>query len=350
MKNKNILFVIIIILIVVTIIFIVCCNIMLEKYSIEDIPVDIVYTWVESNEEFEKEKMYWLQKTNKEDIENKENSGSIRFKDNKELMYSLRSIEKYFPYYNNIYIIVKDGQFPKYLKKDHPRIKIVNHSEIIPKEYLPTFNSCAIECFTHHIPNLSEYYLYLNDDFMFLKNLKKSYFIKNKDSPYILYSNPNYDKNIVDRIKNINLNSYNFYEAWAYNSKILDKLHKIEQNGRHDLSHIPRMFKKSFNTKIEDVLKKYYVENETVDVYTRTQMSKFRKNYNLALNVLMYPYLYHYLFDCKFKKTNESYIIFDNNNSTELNTEFLCVNIVKDENNFSKYMNEIYPEKSSFEI
>ena len=57
MKNKNILFVIIIILVVVTIIFIVCYNIISEKYSIEDIPVDIVYTWVESTEDFEKEKM-----------------------------------------------------------------------------------------------------------------------------------------------------------------------------------------------------------------------------------------------------------------------------------------------------
>ena len=127
MKNKNILFVIIIILIIILIIFIIYSNVIFEKYSVENIPIDIVYTWVESNEEFEKEKSYWLEKTNKEDIKNKENSGSIRFKDNKEIMYSLRSIEKYFPNYNNIYIIVKDGQFPKYLKKDHPKIKIVNH-------------------------------------------------------------------------------------------------------------------------------------------------------------------------------------------------------------------------------
>ena len=347
---KNILFVIII-LVIISIIFIVYSNIIIsEKYIIEDIPVDIVYTWVESNEEFEKEKSYWLKKTNKEDIENIENSGLIRFKDNKEIMYSLRSVEKYFPNYNNIYIIVKDGQFPKYLKKDHPKIKIVNHSDIIPKEYLPTFNSCAIECFIHHIPNLTEYYLYLNDDFMFLKNLKKSYFIKNKELPYILYSNIDYDKKYISKINNIDLNSYDFYESWVYNSKILDKLHKIEKNGRRNYSHIPRMFKKSFNNKIEDILKKYYSENEKIDVYTKTQMSKFRKNYNLALNVLIYPYLYYYLFNCEFKKTNESYIIFDNNNSTKLNTEFLCVNIVQDQTNFGKYMDKIYPEKSSFEI
>ena len=346
---KNILFIIILILILIFIIFIIYFNIKLEKYKFDDIPIDIVYTWVESNEDFEKEKEYWLQKTNKEDIKNSENSGPVRFKDNKEILYSLRSIEKYFPNYNNIYIIVKDGQFPKYLKKDHPKIKIVNHSEIIPKEYLPTFNSCAIECFTHHIPNLTEYYLYLNDDFMFLKSLNKSYFLKNKELPYILYSNPNYD-NHINNIKSINLNSYSFYEAWAFNSKILNNLYKIEQNGRHDLSHIPRIFKKSFNIEIEKVLKNYYNENDTIDVYTKTQMSKFRKNHNLALNVLMYPYLYYYLFDCEFKKTNESYIIFDKNNNTKLNTEFLCVNIVKDEINFTKYMDKIYPEKSSFEI
>ena len=94
---KNILFIIILILILIFIIFIIYFNIKLEKYKFDDIPIDIVYTWVESNEDFEKEKEYWLQKTNKEDIKNSENSGPVRFKDNKEILYSLRSIEKYFP-------------------------------------------------------------------------------------------------------------------------------------------------------------------------------------------------------------------------------------------------------------
>ena len=331
----NILYIIILILFSVLSILILYFNIKKsDKYQLDDTPIDIVYTWVESSDEFEKEKLYWLNKTNKEDIKNSENSGKIRFKDNQELKYSLRSIEKYFPNYNNIYIVVKDGQYPKYLKKNNPRLKIVNHSEIIPNEYLPTFNSCAIECCIHNIPNLSEYYLYFNDDVMLLKSLNKSYFLSSKKLPYILYSNSNKDKKIVDSIHNINLNNYNFCSTWVFNSKILDNLHKQEEHGRYNVSHLPRMFKKSFNIEIEKLLKGYYNEKDNIDVYTKTQMSKFRKNHNLFLNVLIWPYLYNYLFNCEFKKTTESYMVFNNKNSTNLNTKFLCVNIVKDENKF----------------
>ena len=101
----NILYIIILILFSVLSILILYFNIKKsDKYQLDDTPIDIVYTWVESSDEFEKEKLYWLNKTNKEDIKNSENSGKIRFKDNQELKYSLRSIEKYFPNYNNIYI------------------------------------------------------------------------------------------------------------------------------------------------------------------------------------------------------------------------------------------------------
>lgn len=44
--------------------------------------------------------------------------------------------------------------------------------EIFPnKSHLPTFSSPAIECHVHRIPNLSEKFLYLNDDVMFGKDV-----------------------------------------------------------------------------------------------------------------------------------------------------------------------------------
>ena len=38
------------------------------------------------------------------------------------------------------------------------------HKDIIPQEYLPTFNSRTIEMFIHRIPDLDERFLYFNDD------------------------------------------------------------------------------------------------------------------------------------------------------------------------------------------
>lgn len=87
-----------------------------------------------------------------------------RFEDNNELKYSLRSVEKYAPWIRNVYIVT-NGQVPNWLNTSHPRIKLVNHSDIFEdKSHLPTFSSNAIESNLHRIKGLSEKFLYFNDD------------------------------------------------------------------------------------------------------------------------------------------------------------------------------------------
>jgi len=72
------------------------------------------------------------------------------------------------PWSRNIYIVTCRPQAPDWLDRFHPRVKVVHHDEIfVSKEYLPTFNSNAIESYLHRIPNLSDPFLYLNDDFLF---------------------------------------------------------------------------------------------------------------------------------------------------------------------------------------
>ena len=39
------------------------------------------------------------------------------------------------------------------------------HEDYMPAEFLPTYNSSAMECFLHRIPGLSELFIYSNDDF-----------------------------------------------------------------------------------------------------------------------------------------------------------------------------------------
>ena len=62
-----------------------------------------------------------------------------------------------------IYIITNKQIPPVEL---NPKVKIIDHTEIIPKKYLPTFNSDVIESFIYNIPELSEIFLYNNDDTM----------------------------------------------------------------------------------------------------------------------------------------------------------------------------------------
>ncbi len=94
-----------------------------------------------------------------------------RFVQNDELKYSLRSVAKFMPWVRNIHIVT-DHQTPAWLNTNHPKIKMVNHEDIIDEKYLPLFNSSAIEVGLANIPNLSECFAFMNDDCLIGRPLK----------------------------------------------------------------------------------------------------------------------------------------------------------------------------------
>jgi len=139
-----------------------------------EMPVDIVYTWVDGNSESYRS-LYKRYAKKNEDL------NPERYRDVYTMLrYSLRSIEKYIPWYRNIYIITQRPQVPDWLKLPHPQVKVIHHDEIFDSEYLPTFNSNVIESYIHWIPDLSDYFLYLNDDFLFGRETFKGDFITNE--------------------------------------------------------------------------------------------------------------------------------------------------------------------------
>lgn len=314
--------------------------------KVYDTKIDIVITWVKRDTEFTKEFEYWQ---NQYGISIQKTEIDKRYTDNQELKYVLRSIVKNFNKFNNIYLVVKDGQYPDYLVKEHPKLKIVNHSSIIPKECLPTFNSMVIEAYIHKIKGLSNNYLYLNDDMIFLRKLTKSYFLKN-NLPLVLYINDE-KKKYIDQHE-IDLNNYNFKSGYAINNAILDSVAVYESEGRHKISHIPKMFNRLYDYEIENRLKKYKFNDSSINVYDETCLSKFRKNKNLYLSAILKEYLYHYWFDRDFKKTYLAYMGKFVKPKHELRSFFLCIQQVKDEDIdiYREYMNTLFPEKSSFEI
>lgn len=86
-----------------------------------------------------------------------------QFYDHGTLKYILRGIDKYLPYVENIFLVVSNiEQVPDYINQSN--VKIVLHKDFIPEEYLPLFNSTAIEMFLHKIPGLGEEFVYFNDD------------------------------------------------------------------------------------------------------------------------------------------------------------------------------------------
>lgn len=106
---------------------------------------------------------------------------NIRFQGHEELLkYKFRSIEKWMPWIGTIHMIVSSiDQVPSWVDTD--TVHIVLHEDIIPKEYLPTFNSCTIEMFIHNIFGLSEKFIYSNDD-MYANYILKPKFYFTEDN------------------------------------------------------------------------------------------------------------------------------------------------------------------------
>ncbi|MDR0827479.1 MAG: Stealth CR1 domain-containing protein [Desulfovibrio sp.] len=138
-----------------------------------DFPIDIVYTWVNgSDPKHEVKRAAFLPK---QDGIHDDGLETARFRDNDELRYGLRALERHAPWVRNV-ILVTDEQAPAWLCRDHPKIRIVDHKEFIPEQFLPTFNSHVIEAWLHTIPGLAEHYIYLNDDVFLARPCRKTDF------------------------------------------------------------------------------------------------------------------------------------------------------------------------------
>lgn len=128
-------------------------------------PVDVVFTWAgEGNPD-----------------------SDPRVADNNELKYSLRSVRKYMPWVNHIYILMNPpAKKPSWFNDDYKdgMVTIVDHrSTFINKKHLPTTRSEAIEWSMVNIPNLSERFIYFNDDVFVARDLSYSDFFDNKGRP-----------------------------------------------------------------------------------------------------------------------------------------------------------------------
>ena len=105
-------------------------------------------------------------------------SSDLRFRNDFDfLKYWFRGVEKFAPWVNRIFFVTA-GHLPDWLNPDHPKLKIIHHSDFISKEFLPTFNSHTIENNLHRIKELSENFVYFNDDFYLLRKTRPEDFFK----------------------------------------------------------------------------------------------------------------------------------------------------------------------------
>ena len=144
---------------------------MMKGNRIMDKKIDFVVTWVDGGDPV------WQEDKAKYSAVGTDNR-KARFRDWDQLKYWFRSVENYAPWVNKIHFVTY-GHLPEWLDTENPKLNIVNHKDFIPAQYLPVFNSTAIEVHLHRIPNISEQFVYFCDDFYLMKPCKPTDFFNN---------------------------------------------------------------------------------------------------------------------------------------------------------------------------
>lgn len=134
--------------------------------------MDAVITWVDGSDPAHQSKMAPFLGANKK---TPHSAAPTRFASCGEIEFCVMSIIRFAPWVDNIYIVTDSQQPQFYASISDPRLRkrivIVDHKQLF-KDYefaLPVFNSLAIEAMLWNIPGLSEDFIYLNDDMMFIR-------------------------------------------------------------------------------------------------------------------------------------------------------------------------------------
>jgi hypothetical protein len=242
-----------------------------ESWFMSERPFDIVYTWVDSSDPvFMDIKDTYAAKEGKLG----ESNSSARYEMREELRYSLRSLERYCPNFRTVFIVVADGQTPQFLDVSHPALRIVKHSEIIPEDFLPTFNSLCIESFIHLIPGLSDRYVYFNDDIILTGKMR---FFDNSGNPFVGYEK-------INRVPKIDYEKppeYVFLNMVSWNLQYLKKKYNVDVKAlsMHGPSPCIKADEAVMIDRDEPELK-------------HTARSRFRATDNLAFNSVIRPVYY----------------------------------------------------------
>lgn len=100
-----------------------------------------------------------------------------KFTDYGTLKYVLRGISEHMKFIDRVFLIVSSPeQVPDYVNDN---VIIVTHDMFVPQQFLPTFNGNTLETFLWNIPDLSEEFIYFNDDMIPVNYMEKEDFFEN---------------------------------------------------------------------------------------------------------------------------------------------------------------------------
>ena len=311
--------------------------------------IDLVYIWVDGNDP------QWQTKRNAfvkmEDVKTEENCKG-RYANNDELKYSLRSVEKHAPWIRRIFIVT-DNQTPEWLDTSNKKIKIIDHKEIVSQEGTPCFNPSVIGCYLFKIQNLSEHFLYANDDMFFNDNVLPDFFFKKDGFPFVRLKKETFGK-------------------WHYRMYYLSKFLMGKQPGRYSKTIMDALLL------AEKISGRYYsgMPHHNIDAFNKSvfceaieetfkeQAEKALTNHTRSMDDLQVAIVSYYAL-----ATNRGHLKYVGNSESmripvqkndfmkrllARNPKLFCLNdnqrvTDEDRKRIKPFLEELFPEKSTFE-
>lgn len=180
--------------------------------------------------------------------ENKKFNPDIRSKGLDEIIYSVNSVIKFIPWIRKIFIVT-NNQIPPINSQliSSGKVIIIDQNSIIDPQYLPNFNSDVIESYLHNIPDLSEIFMYNNDDMMHLSYLERKDIYEIRNNKIVLKIRNNYvHKNTIEEPKS-------FPNEYAQRIYLTKKIFlKSDPKMRLINNHHTKILRKSTMKYIED--------------------------------------------------------------------------------------------------
>ena len=231
--------------------------------------IDLVFSWVDgSNPEFQARRAAQMSQY----VVGEGDDAEARIRQIDELKYALRSVNMFAPWIRRIFIAT-DSTPPPWLA-EHPTITIVPAEDhFSDRAALPTYNSHAVESQLHHIPGLSEHFLYSNDDMFFGRPLKASMFFS-----------PGGVTKFIEAKTRIGLGANDPMRSGFENAARVNRQLLFERFGQYitrHLEHTAVPLRKSVLTEME---------REFPEEFARTQASAFRSGTDISVTNSFYHY------------------------------------------------------------
>lgn len=273
--------------------------------------------------------------------------GEERYRDWECFKYWFRGVEKNCKWVNKVFLILASpSQVPKWLDITNTKLRIVYHEEFIPKILLPTFNASTIELFVNRIEDLSNNYVYCNDDFYFINPVGETNFFINEVPVYSGVSTPliKYTGSLLEGT------DATFYKMLNNCMDFQLKISKDKARS-YEIEHLPSPHKKDFEQ---------FIYSTWGDNIINAQIpSKFRHCTNLSQQVYLNLFrdLLEYVKDGE-HHCNSKYVTLksDVNFDDYSNCAMVCFNDTEQLDNYEvtkkkmiEFFEKKFPNKCSFE-